>query len=108
MAEPSSRNLRLRLIRRHAVAVALVCAPIALRPVHAQNGNTPAGWASFTRLLNAYADSDRVVGTSAVVMRDGKILARHEYGFADKGAGKRVDDRSIFHWGSITKTLTAI
>ena len=66
------------------------------------------GWASFTRLLETYADSDRVVGTSALVMRDGKVLARHHYGFADKAAGKRVDDRSIFHWGSITKTLTAI
>jgi CubicO group peptidase (beta-lactamase class C family) len=58
--------------------------------------------------VNAYADSDQIVGTSALVMRDGRILARHNYGFADKVANKRVDDRSIFHWGSITKTLTAI
>ena len=41
-------------------------------------------------------------------MRDGRIVARHNYGFADKATNKRVDDRSIFHWGSITKTLTAI
>ena len=74
----------------------------------AQNGSTPPGWAAFTRLVNAYADSDQIVGTSALVMRDGRILARHNYGFADKAANKRVDDRSIFHWGSITKTLTAI
>ena len=74
----------------------------------AQNGSAPAGWSSFTRLLESYADSDRIVGTSALVMRDGRILARHNYGFANKAAGKRVDDRSIFHWGSITKTLTAI
>jgi CubicO group peptidase (beta-lactamase class C family) len=74
----------------------------------AQNGSTPPGWSAFTRLLNAYADSDQIVGTSALVMRDGRILARHNYGFADKSANRRVDDRSIFHWGSITKTLTAI
>jgi CubicO group peptidase (beta-lactamase class C family) len=78
------------------------------REIGAQNGRLPRGWPEFTRLLDAYADSDRVVGTSALVMRDGKILARHNYGFADKAAGKRVDDRSIFHWGSITKTLTAV
>ena len=77
-------------------------------PGTAQNGSAPPGWAAFTRLLNAYADSDQIVGTSALVMRDGRILARHNYGFADKAANKRVDDRSIFHWGSITKTLTAI
>ena len=75
--------------------------------ITAQNG-APNGWASFTRQLEAYADSDRVVGTSALAIRDGKVVARHHYGFADKAAGKRVDDRSIFHWGSITKTLTAI
>ena len=74
----------------------------------AQNGSGPAGWATFTRLVNAYADSDQIVGTSALVMRDGRVVARHNYGFADKAASKRVDDRSIFHWGSITKTLTAI
>lgn len=34
-------------------------------------------------------------------MRDGRVLARHHYGFAHKAAGKRVDERSIFHWGSM-------
>jgi CubicO group peptidase (beta-lactamase class C family) len=88
--------------------VATLVACVVTRSTAAQNGTPPAGWASFTQLLDTYADSDKVVGTSALVMRDGKILARHAYGFADKGANKRVDDRSIFHWGSITKTLTAI
>ena len=77
----------------------------------AQNGSAPSnppGWAGFTKLLDAYADSDRVVGSSALVMRDGKVLGRHSRGFADKTAARSIDDRSIFHWGSITKTLTAI
>src|SRR5262245_2984269 len=95
---------------RRKVAAALVAAAAASQPslAIAQNGSPPAGWATFTRLLDTYADSDRVVGTSALVMRDGKVVARHSYGFADKSTGRRVDDRSIFHWGSITKTLTAI
>jgi len=102
-----------RSIRRAAVLsfMSLLCG--AARPplenaAGAQAPARPDGWQSFTRLLEAYADSDRVVGASAVVLRDGQVLARHHYGFADKAAGKRVDDRSIFHWGSITKTLTAI
>ena len=95
---------------RYTVAAALLAAAVASQPSFAlaQNGLPPAGWAAFTRLLDTYADSDGVVGTSALVMRDGKVLARHAYGFADKRGGKRIDDRSIFHWGSITKTLTAI
>src|SRR5947207_594460 len=34
------------------------------------------------------------------MMRDGRVLAHHEYGFADRALGRRVDERTIFHWGS--------
>ena len=95
---------------RSAVVATLLAAAFTGQPssVVAQNARPPTGWAAFTRLLDTYADSDKVIGTSALVMRDGKVLARHGYGFADKRGGKLIDDRSIFHWGSITKTLTAI
>jgi CubicO group peptidase (beta-lactamase class C family) len=53
-------------------------------------------------------DADQVVGSSVALVRDGRIVAQYNAGFADRSAGKRIDDRSIFHWGSITKTLTAI
>ena len=89
-------------------ALAAAACTFSTREIGAQNGSAPPGWSGFTRLLEAYADSDRIVGTSALVMRDGKIVARHNYGLANKAAGKKVDDRSIFHWGSITKTLTAV
>ena len=36
------------------------------------------------------------------------LLARHEIGYGDRALGQRVDSNTIFHWGSITKTLTAI
>jgi CubicO group peptidase (beta-lactamase class C family) len=48
------------------------------------------------------------VGASALVLRNGQVLARHDVGFADRAAGRAVDERTIFHYGSITKTLTAI
>ena len=65
-------------------------------------------WSAFLRLFDAYADSDRVVGASALVMHDGRVAERHDYGWADRAARQRVDARTLFHWGSITKTLTAI
>ena len=68
----------------------------------------PDDWSAFLRLFDAYADSDRVVGASVLMMRDGRVLDRHDYGWADRAARQRVDARTIFHWGSITKTLTAI
>ena len=60
------------------------------------------------RLFDAYADSDGVVGASTLVMRDGRIIERHDRGLADRALGQRVDARTLFHWGSITKTLTAV
>src|SRR5688500_19027250 len=102
---------RLRLSGLLVRALLIVAtSSLLVRPggLSAQNGSVPNGWPAFTRLLETYADSDRVVGASALVMRDGRVLARHHVGFADRAAGKRVSDQSIFHWGSITKTLTAV
>jgi CubicO group peptidase (beta-lactamase class C family) len=67
-----------------------------------------AAWRSFTSALDAYVRADSIIGAEAVLVRDGRITARHPIGFADRDAGERVTDRTIFHWASITKTLTAV
>jgi CubicO group peptidase (beta-lactamase class C family) len=66
------------------------------------------GWAAYTRVLDAFAAEDSVVGASAVYLRNGTIAAHHEYGWSDRARRERVEERTIFHWASITKTLTAI
>jgi len=71
-------------------------------------GEAQHGWPAFVRGFDAFAAQDSVVGGSVLVMRDGRVVAHHEYGFGDRGLGQRVDDRTIFHWASITKTLTAV
>jgi len=68
----------------------------------------PAEWSRFTQLFQQYVDSDGVVGASAVLVRDGRVVGRYDTGFQDRSAGVRVDSQTIFHWGSITKGLTAI
>jgi len=70
--------------------------------------DAPAGWADFTRQFQAYADSDGVVGASVLFLQDGRVQGRYDTGFADLGGGVRVSEPTIYHWGSITKTLTAI
>ena len=79
----------------------------ALAPALAA-AQAPAAWPSFTRTFAAYVDSDKVVGAGVILMKNGRIVARYDTGFADRAANVRVDDQSIYHWGSITKTLTAI
>ena len=77
-------------------------------PLVAQRDKPPAGWVGFTKRVAAYVDTNRIVGASAMLVRDGKIVARYNVGFADQRAGRRVDDRTLFHYGSITKTLASI
>lgn len=92
------------LMRKSLCLIALV----ATQPLAAQRAALPPGWDGFTRMFDHYSARDSIVGGSLVVMHDGEVIARHEYGFADRAAGKHIDDNSIFHYGSITKTLTAI
>jgi len=72
------------------------------------SAQVPAGWSEFTKAFQSYVDSDRVVGASVVFVRDGRVVNRYDTGTQDRAANVRVDSQTIFHWGSITKSLTAI
>ena len=78
----------------------------------AAQGAAPAGggpaWDAFVQQFEAYARAQGVVGATTALVSDGRIAARRNLGLADRATGKQVDDRTIFHWASITKTQTAI
>ncbi|HEY7612268.1 MAG TPA: serine hydrolase domain-containing protein [Gemmatimonadales bacterium] len=74
----------------------------------AQPAQAQRAWAGVTRRFDAFARAAHVVGGSAVLVREGRIVERHHYGFADRARGRRVDDSTLYHWASVTKTLTAI
>lgn len=81
------------------------------RSIPAQTAPAPdrlARWGALTRLLDERAPTDQVVGASAVLVEGGRIAARHHYGLADRMRGEHVGERTIFHYASITKTLTAV
>ena len=48
------------------------------------------------------------VGSSFYLVRDNRVVAREFYGLADAGRGAPVDEDTIYHWASITKTFTGI
>jgi CubicO group peptidase (beta-lactamase class C family) len=68
----------------------------------------PAAWPAFTRTVDDYVARDSIVGASVLIVRDGRVVAQHEVGWANRAAGWRTDTNTIYHWASITKTLTAI
>ncbi|MBP2647532.1 MAG: flp 1 [Gemmatimonadetes bacterium] len=66
------------------------------------------GWPAFAQALQAFVSGEQVVGASAVLVRNGTVVRHLELGLADRASGQKVDERTIYHWASITKTLTAI
>ena len=90
-------------MRPHGSWIGLWLAFAAVLPAQA-----PRDWPALVRGFDAYAASDSIVGASILVLRDGRILVHHEYGFADRTHGIGTGPATIYHWASITKTLTAV
>ena len=68
----------------------------------------PARAQSFQTAFDRYVHDDGIVGAAYVVLDRGKITESHQVGLADRDLGQPVDANTIFHWASITKTLTAV
>ena len=54
------------------------------------------------------ADEQGMVGRALWYFANGETVAREFHGFADVASQRKVDERTIFHWASITKTFTGI
>src|SRR5579862_52306 len=90
----------LKSARRLTVLTILICSVIAL-PASGEEQ-------SFQAMFDAFVQKDGVVGAEYVILNNGAIAESHNIGMADDGAHQRVDANTIFHWASITKTLTAV
>ena len=99
------------------IACLLVILPnFAITDAVAKNAKHPEPAASQSAALSAQIDeivrqsmaSGAIPGYSLVVIKDGKILHRAGYGFADQEKKIPVTAKTIFGLASITKTFTAM
>src|SRR5690606_11406011 len=60
--------------------------------------------AFFTETLKR----NQMVGGALVFVEKGEVKGENYYGYADLDIQRKVDENTIFHWASITKTFTAI
>src|SRR5450631_1709834 len=81
---------------------------LAAASANAAPGAPPTGWTPFAQYFDAACQDDGIVGAGVMLVHDGHVVAHHEFGFADREHGVRTTPRTIYHYGSITKTLTAI
>jgi CubicO group peptidase (beta-lactamase class C family) len=108
-ATPTAPAMRLARRRHFALLPTLFALVIptagAAQPAGAP---VPAEWDAFAREFRAYTAADGIVGASALIMRDGRVVARVNVGDQSRAPRVAANDETIYHWGSITKALTAI
>ena len=99
---------RERMFRLCSLVVSVACVLPGIghsRPPAAPNSAT---WSAYTQSFDALAKADGIVGGGIVLVKNGRLIAHHEFGYADREHGLPISLQSIYHYGSITKTLTAI
>ena len=87
-----------------AGAAILLATPQTGRAQQASDTSIAALQSTFRKYVAA--DSD--VGARLLVMRNGSALLQDNVGMGDRELKQPVTNATIYHWGSITKTLTAI
>lgn len=65
-------------------------------------------WSTFVADYRAALPKHAIVGSSVAWVENGAVTAKEHYGFRDNATKAPVDDNTIFHWASITKTFNAI
>jgi CubicO group peptidase (beta-lactamase class C family) len=91
-----------RKLYRAVAALVFAGAAVAARQA------APAGWDA---VVDGYRDALKrsgIVGSSLLIVRDGRVVAHDEEGLQDLEARAPVTPETIYHWASITKTFTGI
>ena len=102
--------MRVRPLRRFAFALvsfALLAQPVAGRPAQ-DGGDFARAYQEFRTNYLSELRKNGFVGSSFYFIRDNKVAAREFYGAADAAHNVPVDEETIYHWASITKTFTGI
>jgi CubicO group peptidase (beta-lactamase class C family) len=65
-------------------------------------------WSAVVADWRSSVREEGVVGASMALVHDGRVVDLQTEGMAELAEGRSVDESTIYHWASITKTFTAI
>ncbi|MCI0339265.1 MAG: beta-lactamase family protein [Acidobacteria bacterium] len=72
----------------------------------------PRNFAQARREFKTYYDEamrkNGIVGSSFMLIQDNQVIAQEFFGMANREKQQPVDESTIYHWASITKTFTGI
>ena len=107
-AGPFARTNRSIAMPRRLAAFVLLAGFTASAPAAAGEPGFASALADFRRLHRSETERAGIAGSSFYAVRDGRIVAADHLGEQDADAHVPVDSRTIYHWASITKTMTGI
>lgn len=103
-------TLRPRRAAAPSTLLALAVLGIAVPPGLA--GQLPPGaaeaWERVAAGWRETAQEQGVVGATLALVHGGRLAALESHGLADVAARRPVDEGTVYHWASITKTFTAV
>ena len=62
----------------------------------------------ITEHMNAKVEDGTMAGGRGLIARNGKIVYQQTYGFADREAGRVMENEAIYRIYSMTKPITAV
>ena len=65
-------------------------------------------WPDIARLHRDLTNKAAIVGSGLAFVKDGQIAARSFQGYQDLESRRPIDDDTIYHWASVTKTFTGV
>ena len=93
------------------VAVSLLFA-VSLTSSDMANSQTPKNFAQARREFKTFYEQSMrkhgIVGSGFMLIHDGQVIAQEFFGLADQEKQEPVDEDTIYHWASITKTFTGV
>jgi len=93
------------------VAVSLLFA-VSLTSSDMANSQSPKNFAQARREFKTFYEQSMrkhgIVGSGFMLIHDGQVIAQEFFGFADQEKQQPVDEDTIYHWASITKTFTGV
>ncbi len=92
---------------RRGHVVILLAAVVCLVPAM-RGGLANDAWTRAVAFYRSQLAQHGIVGSSLLVMKAGEITGQAVDGLMDRDANRAVDQDTIFHWASITKTLNGI
>jgi CubicO group peptidase (beta-lactamase class C family) len=79
---------------------------------HMSLSQTPKNFAQMRAEFKTFYEQslrkNGIVGSSFMLVHDGQVIAQEYYGLANQEKHQPVDEYTIYHWASITKTFTGI